>query len=110
MKNKEKELEIFTFDQIKNEFIGETGSVKRTLYESRTSNEIIGDLIKKIRLERNMTQDELGKLIGVQRAQISKLENNTTNVTVETILRVFSALKAKVNFNVELLNSNIKIA
>ncbi|MFV8326847.1 helix-turn-helix transcriptional regulator [Flavobacterium sp. ZS1P14] len=57
-----------------------------------------------------MTQDELGKLIGVQRAQISKLENNTTNVTVETILRVFSALKAKVNFNVELLNNNIKIA
>jgi DNA-binding XRE family transcriptional regulator len=110
MKNKEKELEMFTFDQIKNEFIGETGSVKRTLYEQELQMEIIGDLIKKIRLERNMTQDELGKLIGVQRVQISKLENNTTNVTVETILRVFSALKAKVNFNVELLNSNIKIA
>jgi len=110
MKNKEKELEMFTFDQIKNEFIGETGSVKRTLYEQELQMEIIGDLIKKIRLERNMTQDELGKLIGVQKAQISKLENNTTNVTVETILRVFSALKAKVNFNVELLNSNIKIA
>ncbi|MDD3723424.1 MAG: helix-turn-helix transcriptional regulator, partial [Lutibacter sp.] len=72
--------------------------------------EILGDLIKKVRLERNMTQEELGKLIGVQRAQISKLENNTTNVTIETILRVFSALKAKVNFNVELLNNNIKIA
>ncbi|MNQ96362.1 Antitoxin HipB [compost metagenome] len=110
MKNKENELEMFTFDQIKNEFIGETGSVKRTLYEQELQMEIIGDLIKKIRIERNMTQDELGKLIGVQRAQISKLENNTTNVTVETILRVFSALKAKVNFNVELLNSNIKIA
>ena len=110
MKNKAKELEMFTFDQIKNEFIGETGSVKRTLYEQELQMEIIGDLIKKIRIERNMTQDELGKLIGVQRAQISKLENNTTNVTVETILRVFSVLKAKVNFNVELLNSNIKIA
>ena len=57
-----------------------------------------------------MTQEELGKLIGVQRAQISKLENNTTNVTVETILRVFSALKAKVNFNVEILNSSVTIA
>jgi len=72
--------------------------------------EILGDLIKKIRLERNMTQEELGKLIGVQRAQISKLENNTTNVTIETILRVFSALKAKVNFNVEILNTSVKIA
>jgi HTH-type transcriptional regulator/antitoxin HipB len=109
-KNKEKELEVFTFDQIKNEFIGEIGTIKRTLYEQELQMEILGDLIKKVRLERNMTQDELGRLIGVQRAQISKLENNTTNVTIETILRVFSALKAKVNFNVELLNSNINIA
>jgi plasmid maintenance system antidote protein VapI len=109
MKNKEKELEMFSFDQIKDEFIGEVGTEKRSLYEQELQMEILGDLIKKVRLERNMTQEELGKLIGVQRAQISKLENNTTNVTVETILRVFSALKAKVNFNVELLNNNTKI-
>ena len=110
MKNEDKELEMFTLDQIKDEFIGEIGTEKRTLYEQELQMEILGDLIKKVRLERKMTQQELGKLIGVQRAQISKLENNTTNVTLETILRVFSALKAKVNFNVELLNSNIKIA
>ena len=110
MKNKEKELEMFSFDKIKDEFIGEVGTEKRTLYEQELQMEILGDLIKKVRLERNMTQEELGKLIGVQRAQISKLENNTTNVTIETILRVFSALKAKVNFNVEILNNNVKIA
>ena len=110
MKNKENELELFTFDQIKNEFIGEVGTAKRTLYEQELQLEVIGDLIKKVRIERNMTQEELGKLIGVQRAQISKLENHTTNVTIETILKVFSALKAKVNFNVELLNNNVKIA
>lgn len=110
MKYKEKELEMFSFDKIKDEFIGEVGTVKRTLYEQELQMEILGNLIKKVRLERNMTQEELGKLIGVQRAQISKLENNTTNVTIETILRVFSALKAKVNFNVEILNSNVKIS
>jgi HTH-type transcriptional regulator / antitoxin HipB len=110
MKNKDKELEMFTFDQIKDEFIGEVGTVKRSLYEQELQMEILGDLIKKVRIKRNMTQEELGKLIGVQRAQISKLENNTTNVTIETILRVFSALKAKVNFNVELLEGEFKIA
>ena len=110
MKNKEKELEMFSFDKIKDEFIGEVGTEKRALYEQELQMEILGDLIKKVRLERNMTQEELGKLIGVQRAQISKLENNTTNVTIETILRVFSALKAKVNFNVEIINNNVKIA
>ena len=110
MKNKDSDLQLYSFDEIKDEFIGETGTIKRTLYEQELQMEVLGDLIKKVRLERNMTQEELGKLIGVQRAQISKLENNTTNVTVETILRVFSALKAKVNFKVEILNSTVKVA
>jgi len=110
MATKNKELEIFSFDQIKNEFIGEIGTEKRTQYEQELQLELMGEMIKKVRLERNLTQEELGKLIGVQRAQISKLENNTTNVTIETILKVFGALKAKVNFNVELMNNKIQIA
>lgn len=109
MATKNKELKMFTFDEIKNEFIGEIGTEKRTVYEQELQLEVLGEMIKKIRLERKLTQAELGKLIGVQRAQISKLENNTTNVTLETILKVFGALKAKVNFNVELMNNNIQI-
>jgi len=97
-------LEIFTFGQIKDEFIGEIGTEKRTRYEQELQLEILGEMIRKVRLARNLTQEELGKLVGVQRAQISKLENHTTNVTMETILKVFGALKAKVNFNVEFQN------
>jgi len=110
MATKSKALEMFSFDQIKNEFIGETGTEKRIQYEQELQLEVMGEMIRKVRLERNLTQEELGKLIGVQRAQISKLENHTTNVTIETILKVFGALKAKVNFNVELMNNKIKIA
>ena len=110
MATKNKELEIFTFDQIKNEFIGEIGTEKRIQYEQELQVELMGEMIRKVRLERNLTQEELGKMIGVQRAQISKLENNTTNVTMETILKVFGALKAKVNFSVELMNNKIQIA
>lgn len=110
MKTKNKELEMFTFSQIKDKFIGEIGTEKRTQYEQELQLEILGEMIRKVRLERKLTQEQLGKLIGVQRAQISKLENNTTNVTMETILRVFGALKAKVNFNIELLNNQTQIA
>lgn len=110
MATKNKELEMFTFDQIKDEFIGEIGTEKRTHYEQELQLEMMGEIIRKVRLQRNMTQEELGILIGVQRAQISKLENNATNVTMETILKVFGALKAKVNFNVELMNKKIQIA
>jgi HTH-type transcriptional regulator/antitoxin HipB len=105
-----KELQVFTFDQIKDEFIGKKGTEKRQVYEQELQLEVLGEMIKKVRLERNLTQEQLGKLIGVQRAQISKLENNTTNVTLDTILKVFSALKAKVNFNVELQNDIVEIA
>ena len=110
MATKNKELEIFSFDQIKDEFIGEIGTEKRTHYEQDLELEILGEMICQVHLKRNLTQEELEKLIGVQRAQISKLENNTTNVTMETILKVFGALRAKVNFNVELLNNQIQIA
>ena len=107
---KSNELKMFTLEEIKNEFIGAKGTEKRNLYEQELQLEMLGDLIKKIRLERNLTQQDLGNLIGVQRAQISKLENNTTNVTMDTILRVFGALKAKVSFNIELQNNKILIA
>lgn len=104
-----KELKMFTLDEIKDEFIGVKGTEKRNIYEQELQLELLGDLIKKVRLERKLTQEELGKIIGVQRAQISKLENNMTNVTLDTILRVFSALKAKVVFNVELQDNVVQI-
>lgn len=110
MKTYNNKLEMFTLDQIKDEFIGKIGTEKRKIYEQELQLEVLGEMIKKVRLERNLTQEELGKLIGVQRAQISKLENNTTNVTMDTILKVFGALKAKIHFNVELMNSNIQIS
>jgi plasmid maintenance system antidote protein VapI len=103
-------IEMFTFNQIKDEFIGKKGTEKRTQYEQELQFEVLGNLIRKVRLDRNLTQEELGRLIGVQRAQISKLENNTTNVTLQTILKVFGALKAKVNFNIELQNNFVQIA
>ena len=66
--------------------------------------------IKESRKERNLTQEDLGKLIGVQKAQISRLENNASNATIDTLIRVFSALKAKVKFQVELPNLSIDIS
>lgn len=71
--------------------------------------DLIGKAIKQTRLERNLTQEELGKLIGVQKAQISRLENNASNVTMDTLIRVFTTLKAKFKFQIELPNLNIKI-
>jgi len=64
--------------------------------------DILGDMIRSVRKERKLTQEQLGDLVGVQKSQISKLERNTKNVTIETVLKVFRALKANVKFSVEI--------
>jgi len=74
METKNKELKMFSFDQIKHEFIGEIGTERRTRYEQELQLEILGEMIKKVRLERNLTQEELGRLVGVQRLKFQNLK------------------------------------
>lgn len=102
-------MKTYTLDQVQDELIGKIGAAERDLFEYELQMDLIGKAIKQTRKERNLTQEELGKLIGVQKAQISRLENNASNVTMDTLLRVFTALKAKVKLQVELANLNISI-
>lgn len=94
-------MKTIGLSELKDKSLGKHGTVKRDQYEHELRVELLSEQIKKLRKEQNLTQEQLGKLIGVQRAQISKLENNTSNVTIGTILKVFNALKATVNFRVE---------
>lgn len=102
-------MKTYTFDEVKDELIGKVGTPERDLFEYELQMDLIGKAIKQTRQERNLTQEELGKLIGVQKAQISRLETNTRNVTIDTLLRVFTALKAKVKLQVELSNINVSL-
>lgn len=42
-----------------------------------------------------MAQEQLDELVGVRKAQISKIENNVKNARFETILKVFDAYVQK---------------
>ena len=90
--------------------IGKQGTPNRDAFENELRLDLLGEAIKQARKERHLTQEELGKLVGVKKAQISKLENSLTDARFETIMKVFKALNAKVIFNVELLNQKVKIA
>jgi HTH-type transcriptional regulator/antitoxin HipB len=59
-------------------------------------------MIKEARDKRGLTQSQLGKLVGVQKAQISKLEKSAKNVTFATIMKIFDALNAKLTISVEM--------
>lgn len=91
-----------TLSQLEDKYIGEQGTPERERYEFELSMEILGEKLKRIRKEKNLTQEQLGKLIGVQKAQISKLESGASSATISTITKVFKALKAKVKFQIEI--------
>ena len=102
-------MRTYTLDEVQDKLIGKIGTPERDLFEYELQMDLIGRAIKQTRQERNLTQEELGKLIGVQKAQISRLENKTTNVTMDTLLRVFTALKARVKLQVELPSVNVSV-
>ncbi|MBK8807200.1 MAG: helix-turn-helix domain-containing protein [Bacteroidales bacterium] len=106
----QKEIKSFSLAEMKDKYIGKVGSVERDEYEYELRMDILGRMIKTARQQRNLTQEELGKLVGVQKSQISKLESSTNSATIDTILKVFRALKADIHFNVKLEKQFIELA
>ena len=99
---KKNSLRSYTLDELTDKYVGKRGTSKREAFEYKLTLETMGEAIKEARIYRNLTQEELGKLVGVQKAQISKLENNLTSSRLDTILRVFDALNAKIDFKFEM--------
>ena len=95
-------MKTHTLEELTDKYIGKIGTPKRDAFENELRLDLIGHAIKEARKERNLTQEQLGELVGVKKAQISKIENNATDARFATILKVFRALDAKINFNIEL--------
>lgn len=94
-------FQTFSLDEMIDKHVGEIGTENRNNFENELKIDLLGHAIKMARKERNLTQEQLGELVGVQKAQISKIENSMKNARFETIMKVFDALDAKVSFNVE---------
>ena len=94
------EIKSYSLSEMKDKYIGKKGTDNRENYEYELRMDVLGRMIKTARQERNLTQEQLGELVGVKKAQISKLESSSNSATIDTIMKVFKALKAEVNFNV----------
>lgn len=58
----------------------------------------LGRLVKMQRIAANLTQEELGKIIGVSFQQIQKYENGSNRITVSRIQTISAALGVHANF------------
>jgi len=103
-------MKKYTMAEMEDRYFGKSGSPEREEYEYELKMELLGKMVKTTRKERKLTQKQLGELIGVNKSQISKIENNANSARIDTILKVFKALKAEINFNVKLENKKVQIA
>ena len=104
-----KQIKTFSLAEMKDKFIGQPGSGEREEYEYELRMDVLGKMIKAARQERQLTQEQLGELVGVKKAQISKLESSANSATIDTILKVFKALKAEINFNVRIEDEFVRV-
>lgn len=102
-------MKSYSLAEMKDKYIGKIGTPDREDYEYELRMDVLGRMIKTARQERNLTQEQLGELIGVQKSQISKLESSSNSATIDTIMKVFKALKAEIHFNVRLEDQLLKV-
>ena len=102
-------MKTYTLEEVTDKHIGKKGTPERDAFDEELRVDLIGYKIKDIRKQRNLTQEQLGELVGVKKAQISKIENSLTDARFDTILKVFRALDAKINFNVHLGKQKVAI-
>lgn len=88
------QMKFYSEDEALNKVLGEKGNPARDKYEADINNFLIGEAIKRAREAKNLTQEQLGELMGVKRAQISKIESGKS-VTFSTIVRAFKAMGVK---------------
>jgi len=92
------DMKLYTFEEVKDELLGKVGTPRRDEHERKVQEAVnayhIGEAIKAERIKNNLTQEQLGERVGVQRAQISRLEKGN-NITLPTMRRVFRALGIK---------------
>lgn len=91
---------VYSRDKFRNKDINKT--------EPEKTEDILGKMIKTAREERNLTAEQLGKLVDIPTDQIIKLEQTAKSVPIEIILKVFNALQAEISFNVKLKAEDLK--
>lgn len=110
MNQKNNSMKTTSFEEVLDIHFGKRGTKKRERFEQDLKLELLGEAIKKARKAKHLTQEQLGELVGVQKAQISKVENSATDARFATILKVFDALDAKVKFSVEIDEQKLMIS
>lgn len=72
-------MKLYSFEELLEEDYGKVGTPERDAFERSVDEAVqayrVGEAIKQARESQNLTQAELGEKMGVQRAQVCRLES-----------------------------------
>ena len=89
------DMKFIDFEETLDRDLGPVGTSRRDNFERNVDEAVhaykLGEAIKQARLSQNLTQEQLGEKIGVQKAQISRLERGKS-ISLSSITRVFKAM------------------
>ncbi len=83
-------MKLYTHEEMLDSVIGVKGTPRRDEYEAKVDAFLIGEAIKQARESRNITQEQLGEMIGVKKATtrmrtpVSLMRTRTTHLRTRT--------------------------
>ncbi|MBO4666037.1 MAG: helix-turn-helix transcriptional regulator [Paludibacteraceae bacterium] len=92
-------MNFYTQEQMVDKHVGVKGTPAREEYDEQVELLLIGDAIRRTRQAQSLSQEQLGELVGVQKSQISRLENGK-NLTLSSVAKLFKALNQKVTLDI----------
>jgi len=87
MKTK-KEKNITTLDEILDNKYGKRGAEKRETWEQEFESFQLGVLLEEARHKLGMTQEELALKCGTNKSYISRIENNSSDIRLSTLMKI----------------------
>jgi len=99
MKNKN----ITTWTDLKDDIYGKKGTIRRDRLDREFKSLRIGLMLREARETKKMTQDQLGQIIDKKRSYISRVENDSSNMTLKTLFDIVEkGLGGKIKIQIDL--------
>lgn len=93
-------MKMITLDELTDKVIGVKGTSERDKFDAEFEQFLIGETIKQARKKKQLTQEQLGELIGIKKSRISKIENGE-NLSFGAVLRIFRAMGISAKLQLE---------
>lgn len=79
---------ITTLDQMLDAKYGKKGAPKRENWEREFESFRLGILLEEARTKLGMTQEELAQKCGTNKSYISRIENNSSDIRLSTLMKI----------------------